>query len=144
MPPYLRKFRGWDWFTPAEVRHLPVSEQQRLIKPAHRAAIKDKYLLGLILLVLGGLFAAGWLRDPDLSDSSHQLSLALSGLAVLVGVLIPFRYRAVLRRALRTQMLAEGIRPAVCFQCRYFTEGFEGAECPVCGAVLYQNGKPSS
>jgi uncharacterized paraquat-inducible protein A len=50
----------------------------------------------------------------------------------------------VMRLAIRLQMLAEGIRPAVCFECRYFTEGFEGSECPVCGAILYRDKSPPS
>jgi hypothetical protein len=33
-------------------------------------------------------------------------------------------------------MLARNICPAFCFDCGGFTEGFEGSECPTCGARL--------
>lgn len=144
MPQYLRRRRAWwETLTPAEVRHLPAAIHQLLRCAARQMAWRDPLVIGLqittSLVGVGGLVVrympdmAAYVEIP-FAEVPFQIPLFM----VAVGAHF-FRYQSVFRKALRIQMLAQGIRPAVCFECRYFTEGFEGSECPVCGAILYQD-----
>jgi hypothetical protein len=43
MPPYIRRNRGWDWFTPAEITHVARPERVELLKEARQKASADRF-----------------------------------------------------------------------------------------------------
>ena len=60
MPPFIRKRRGWDLFTPAWVRHLRPDEKQRLVNTAQRAANQDGLLLFFLVPTLLSYVLVFW------------------------------------------------------------------------------------
>ena len=151
MPFFIRRRRGLDWSTPAEIRHLPPGEQLRLLETATLVA-KGREWRHLLLFLFVFLFPSlvfGLLQNQIIDVVFFHLGIALPpwglGLALfiigmacfqLIHQLFALGGRQLVHQAVREQMLAEGIRPAVCFDCRYFTEGFDGDECPNCGTAL--------
>ena len=139
MPPFLRRrvFRGWDWFTPRAIQHLPWRDQHRLNReawevvrrhPRYRLMARSLPVLGSLAMGLAGLTIL--LKWPFVI---YPLCL-LSFLAQQVTGIIWQRRR--FREALRQRLLDAGIRPAFCFECGYNVEGYEGNECPACDAPL--------
>jgi uncharacterized paraquat-inducible protein A len=148
MPFYLRPRRSWftagDWRVPAEIRHLPRCEIRRLLAEARCRAGMRGFRLGLILLqMLWVPVMVSFILDGYFPEGGSFERLGMCLLAVLPLLVFggwgAYRFRRRFRAALRELLLTEHIRPAVCFECRYFTEGFEGSECPVCGIVLYRS-----
>jgi len=163
MPPYIRRRRSWDWFTPADLTHLPVSVRKRLDETARRNVEGDRSdqragclfaacIMVVLFLICAGGTTAEYLRETiDYSSPSAPLEyeaylvskdlfmLGAYGFTVVL-VCLPLyemiKSRQLYRRYLRELMLAEGIRPRLCFECRYYVEGFEGSECPNCDAAL--------
>lgn len=131
MPQFVRKQYFWD-FAP-EIRHLPPGVQQRRIQEALRKGRTPKRVILHLLLLYAVIF---FVLYPVFTNAPI---LGLCGgleAAVFIAALSIWYQRRYVRKILRAEMLAEGIRPAVCFECRYYTEDFEGDECPNCGAAL--------
>ena len=161
MPHFIRRRHGLDWFTPGELAHLPIQIRKRLIETARQNVEQDKlnrkmarifgyWFLGTWLLTCGSIpFLAlgdflGLISQPVsdfLFPSLIWLGFGLFGLMMVFGVpfTIVLKYK-LYRRHVRELMLTEGIRPALCFDCRYYVEGFEGDQCPNCGAMLVTPG----
>jgi hypothetical protein len=140
MSQYIRQRRPWAWLTTREVEHLPFFERERLRELARQEVYNDwlcrciRVLTGLAGLATLGILICGpkvvWPADPVGLPSPLVCSMfSLLALGWL-------RERNVFRRAMRAQLLAQGVCPAYCFECGYFTEGFQGSECPSCGAAL--------
>lgn len=120
---------------------MPLDEQVRLFEPALQAVLGERrladVLAGLAISVL--LIIAWWGVVPLLSRAGISPLLLILGVPMLAVVaLYPVfcRNQSLILKKIRAQMFAEGIRPAVCFDCSYYTEGFEGDECPNCGTAL--------
>jgi hypothetical protein len=147
MPPYLRRrlFRGWDWFTPRAIRHLPWREQERLSQEAWEAVRRHPHcwLIGRLLPLLVSL-AMGFAALSLLLGMSSLIFplIDLLFLISIVTMLVWLRRR--FREALRKKLFDTGIRPGFCFECGYELEGYEGKECPACDApFLRQTESPS-
>jgi hypothetical protein len=144
MPPYIRRDRGWDYRGPVEIRHLRLAERERLLKLVQdRLSLKNDWLpLPPALLVRLCLFGSGTallIMLATISESANplvRLALFLELAVIVFSTIIVIRYWFLYRNELRHLLIAENICPALCFDCGGYTEGFEGAECPECGARL--------
>lgn len=142
MPPfYRRRFRGWDWFTIREIRHLPWRERERVSREALKVVRRHPrfwLMEGLLPFLSCLLMASLVFIVPLLEDSLIRLiclfPILLCCLALLV-VSIVWHHRC-FRQALRQELLDAGLRPSICFECGYNLEGYEGNECPACDALL--------
>lgn len=139
MPPYLRRriFRGWDWFTPREIQHLPWQEQERLVRAAreivrrHRRKRLVMRLAPLLNLLLAILVMIGLL-----SHISFFFILLIFSVQIAVSIGSMIWQRKFFREALQQMLLDAGLRPHFCFDCGYRLDGYEGTECPACDALL--------
>ncbi len=141
MPQFIRRRRWLLSRYPPEIRHLSLTEQGRLFEPILQEVLREHrradILAGLAIVavvILSKEFVA-----PILLNAGVPWVLLVPSFPMLVAgglCLVYWRNQSAILKKLRAQMLAEGIRPAVCFECRYFTEGFDGGECPNCGAML--------
>jgi hypothetical protein len=138
MPPYIRRFRGWDWFTPRAIQHLPWQEQERLTQEAWEAVHRHpRYQLVTRPLPWLNIFLMGLMALDQLllkTSSLIYLLIVLTLLAQSVGLGI-WR-RRLFRKALRQKLLDAGICPRICFGCGYNLEGYEGKACPACDVLL--------
>ncbi len=146
MPQYLRRnlFRGWDWFTPREIQHLPWRERERLIRgawetlsrlPGYRFVsrwIPIIITLPVQIMVFTRFFLS--IRFDFLLVIIIYLAWILLTILGFVSSVVWYRHR--FRKALRQLLLEAGIRPGICFECGYYLEGFEGNECPACDSPL--------
>src|SRR5262245_57684117 len=142
MPAYERRRRPWDWFTLAEIKHLPAAERDTIMRIARKAAVEDRPLgspqvanLGLVFLVFL-LLALGRAYAAASFFGEYFVVVAFYSFALLVALGAGLRSRTIIRRSVREQLFARNICPAYCFDCGAFTEGYEGKECPVCGTAL--------
>lgn len=145
MPPYIRRFRGWDWFTPRAIQHLPWREQERLTQAAWGVVRRDHrhrlvtWLRASMTFLVMGLVGLGQLLKLSLLISLLIL------LALLVHSMAGVWRRRLFREALRQKLLDAALRPRICFECGYDLEGYQGKECPACDAPLIrQADSPSS
>jgi hypothetical protein len=142
MPQFVRKRRGWDWFTPKTLRHLPPDVRERITKGAAKSAHQRSRLLRLAVLAgmsvaaAGQFWLAGKIRSRNATQFLFEALLAFQGLILLGMVGVGLWYRRLFHGAIRDELWNAGIRPAACFDCGYYTEGFDGDECPSCGAAL--------
>jgi hypothetical protein len=140
MPAFIRRCHGKDWFTPAEIRHLPKPERYRLMVAVKRRTGCQYFpLFALIVMIVPPavtpllLLYSAWLyKDQAWMLTIVAILFVSSALSVWFAVSGQRRFR----KELREQLLVENICPARCFECYYFTEGFAGSECPNCGAIL--------
>ncbi|MGH7171333.1 MAG: hypothetical protein ACRELF_12750 [Gemmataceae bacterium] len=145
MPPYLRRrlYRGWDWFSPRALRHLPWREQERLSQEAWEAVRRHPrfWLIGRLLHLLALLAAV--LTGLGLVLGMFPQIYLLFDLTFPVLIVTEFVWqRRRFREALRQKLLDASIRPAFCFECGYDIEGYEGNECPACDARLLRQADP--
>lgn len=148
MPHFIRKRRGWDFFTPAEIKHLPIEEQKRVLEAVGEAMRCDGRLfrqavwsLSIFAAIYPLLYVAELVALAQAASPEWELFSAGGIFLLLACPAIPIAAYAVrrhyfLRATLRRYLWDAVIRPAVCFECRYYVEGFEGDECPNCGAAL--------
>jgi hypothetical protein len=146
MPPYPRRrlFRGWDWFTPGEIQHLPWRERERLTQeawqiverpPRYRLMVRVLPLLRSFVLCFAVL--AHFLKWSGFIYSALILACLLESVIGLVW------QRRHFRSALRETLLESGVRPCNCFECGYDLEGYEGNDCPACDAPLLRQADSS-
>ena len=139
MPSYLRRrlFRGWDWFTPRALQHLPWHEQERLSREAWEVVPRHPryWLVGRLLPFLVCL-ALGVAALGPLLGMSPLMGLLIDLLVPIAIVTMLVWQRRRFREALWEKLLDAGIRAGSCFECGYDLEGYEGKECPVCDAQL--------
>lgn len=155
MPQFIRRRDEFDWLTPPAIRHLSAEEQHRLIDIAKKESRKGRNRFGRA--VLGAyfiVFVIGAFTEekliplakippvPPLLKFLGGLGILMSSFAILVFIYV--YQKRIFDRALRAQMLADGIRPCYCFDCGYYTEGFQGNDCPNCGAALVTPNTASS
>ncbi|HWG45829.1 MAG TPA: hypothetical protein VN688_23915 [Gemmataceae bacterium] len=138
MPPYLRRFRGWDWFTPRAIQHLPWQEQERLTQEVWGAVRRHRchwLMTGclplLSLLIMNLVIFSFQLKTSSLIRLLKWLAMLVFG-TIWVGTVV--WQRRIFREALRQKLLDAGLRPRICFECGYNVEGYEGKECPACDA----------
>jgi hypothetical protein len=136
MPPFVRRRRGWDWFTPAEIKHLPATERQSIVAAAWKAVRTDTWPQRMVLIVLPVVGCLVVLAEVLMSQVPAHI--AFLGWVIPISVLsvVFWRQRTVFRRTIRQQLWDAGIRPCFCFECGYYVEGFEGLDCPNCGTAL--------
>ena len=140
MPPFIRpRFRRWDWFTPSAIRHLPLAERVRLVRETREVVQRHPvYRSFPFLLLLYPTFF--WLTYTFRKVLPMKLMAVLMCTFILLSLVLlvvaVLWRRSLFRRTLRQKLLDAGIRPRVCFECGYYVEGFEGAECPSCDAPL--------
>ncbi len=140
MPPYIRRFRGWDWVTPRTIQHLPWREQDRFTQEAwvavrrHRRYRVVRWLPASLSVLAGGLVVLGLLLKPTMLICLLIMLALLLVYGIAWGVLV-WRSR-LFREALRQKLFDAGIRPGICFECGYDLEGYEGKECPACDVPL--------
>lgn len=149
MPPYLRRrlFRGWDWFTTREIRHLSWRERERLEQEAWEIVGRHPryWLMGKFLPLLNALliFSASLIHFLKVSLFFYLAMILLFHVQTVIWMVWQRRH---FRKALRQKLLDAGRRPAFCFECGYDLEGYEGNECPACDAPLlrYQDSSGST
>ncbi len=136
MPPFIRRrSAGWDWFTPAAVRHLPLEQRDLLLSQTLNLVERHWYFRWKIpalsfVLTIGSMYGLEWVRG-----SKYILFFVL----FMVFILGPFHsvyQRSIYRQTLRRLMLEARVRPGYCFDCGGFLEGYTGDECYICGAAL--------
>ena len=139
MPPYLRRrlFRGWDWFTPREIQHLPWREREHLTQEAWKAVRRHpRYWLMVRFLPLLCSLAMCLAALASILKLSPLISLAIV-LAFLPQSVTEFVWkRRRFREALSLLLLDADVRPHSCFECGYELEGYEGKDCPACDTPL--------
>jgi predicted Zn-ribbon and HTH transcriptional regulator len=139
MPPYLRQrlFRGWDWFTPREIQHLPWREQERLMKRAWEdIRLHPRYrLVSVWLPFVGASVALLSVINMFLKIRSY-VNIILMSISIIQSIITLVWQRQRFRQALRQKLLEAHVRPCKCFECGYYLEGFEGNECPSCDSPL--------
>jgi len=153
MPQYLRRrFRGWDWFTPRAIRHLPWREQERLIHEAAeivrrhpRYWLMRRLLPFLAALAMVAAAVVQLFKMPLFRFLLLELIFLICISIFLVSIVTGFVWhRGRFQAALRQTLLDAGIRPTFCFECGYNLEGYEGNECPACDALLLRQADSSS
>lgn len=139
MPPYLRRrlFRGWDWFTPRTLRHLPWRERERLEREAWKSVERHPrfWLMGKFLPLLNGFLMCFSALILFLKISPILYPIQILFYLVLSAIRLVWQRRQ-FRKALQQQLFVEAIRPSLCFECGYDLEGYEGSACPACDAPL--------
>jgi hypothetical protein len=143
MPPFIRRWKGWDWFTPAPVRHLPFEEREKYLRKARELARQSWEVkwrpgcqLAIYFLVLNCVLSS----FVGALSPQHPLWSFWGGLVTAIVVAISlyalWHERRLYRQALRQVLFEASVCPCYCFDCGYYLEGFEGRECPVCGVVV--------
>src|SRR5581483_10293834 len=105
MPQFVRKRRGWDWFTPGREHHLPREEMNRLVNAARDVSMKDGLQLFFVFPMLLSYVVAFWI--PIMQRELLVSFSVRAGFALLVAVPVLicggslYRRRQVFRRTLR-------------------------------------------
>jgi hypothetical protein len=126
----------WGWLVDryAEIAHLPEAEQRALVGAAqHRLRRSARYwLMAMIHSLLPLAIVAITLRLPPSSSMRTAMAVWFGWAAVLVGAqVVQTRVRRYfMRRFIRDALLAQGVRPACCFDCGYDLRSVDGDRCP--------------
>lgn len=145
MPPFIRNRRGWDWFSPREIRHLPCEQRTQLVRDAMAAAQRHWTFRAIpVCGLMVGITSMCTLNLRHFLHPTFLLATQLLGFITFLslGIGTLWHQRRIYRRSLREAVESQGIAPAACFDCGYDVEGFTGAECPVCGTVLVPHPVP--
>jgi len=145
--PFIKPARGLDWFTPAELKHLPWEVRNRIQTQAREAVYRNRpyrWIFGMAVFLylvhtVGQFFGLDRLFHHFMFNLDSAINFVAC--AVILGWLV--LERRLMRRERRRLLLEAGLRPGRCFDCGYYLEGYDGDECYVCGCRLVSETKPA-